>query len=361
MASASAHFTRLATASLVMNGDEPDVTSMNVAKFARNPFLSRILIDYLIHRLRDPVRAVSLAAECTTQHGFDDWWWKNRLGRSYYLLGLYSEAESQFKSAVTTGANVESRLELSKLYVRYDQPLKALAELEAGYDQFPKECRFLLGQARICDLMGNSVRARELWRKVLEIDQANVEAIASLGAVTFYEDQPETAEVFYSYLRKLGIANAAVLNNLAMSQLAWGDFGTVGPAIVAALSLAANQDERADIWYNISHIGITAGELHLAEQSLLIATSLSLRNGDAFNNLGLLELKKRNVQKSLAAFRAATEANAQMHEPWFNLALVYQRIGQLQEALYAAKEAVRLFPMFTEAVELLESIEHELK
>jgi tetratricopeptide repeat protein 8 len=310
--------------------------------------------------LRDPVRAVALAAECTTQHGFNDWWWKNRLGRAYYLLGMFSDAESQFKSAISTSLNVESRLELAKLYVRYDQPLKALAELEAGFDQFPRECRFLLGQARISDLMGNSVRARELWRKVLEIDQANVEAVASLGAVTFYEDQPETAEVFYCYLRKLGIANASVLNNIAISQLAWGDYGTVGPAIVAALSLSTSQEDRADIWYNISHIGMTAGELHLAEQALLIATSLSLKNGEAFNNLGLLELKKRNTQKSLAAFRAATEANPQMHEPWFNLALVYQRMGQLQEAFYAAKEAVRLFPLFTEAVELLESIEHEL-
>jgi tetratricopeptide repeat protein 8 len=82
-----------------------------------------------------------------------------------------------------------------------------------------------------------------------------------------------------------------------------------------------------------------------------------LRNGEALNNLGLLELKKRNVQKSLAAFRAATEANPEMHEPWFNLALVYQRDGQLQEAFYAAKEAVRLFPMFTEAIELLPRID----
>jgi tetratricopeptide repeat protein 8 len=137
-ASASAHFSRLATASLVMNGDEPDVTSMNVAKFARSPFLSRILVDYLIHRLRDPVRAIALAAECTTQHGFNDWWWKNRLGRAYYLLGLYAEAEAQFKSALNTAVNVESRLELAKLYIRYDQPLKALTELETGFDQFPR-------------------------------------------------------------------------------------------------------------------------------------------------------------------------------------------------------------------------------
>ena len=359
--SASRQFSRLATASLAFSGDEPDVTSINASKFARNPFLSRILVDYLIQRLRDPIRAVTLAAECTTQHGFNDWWWKNRLGRAYYLLGLFTESEAQFKSALTTSPNVESRLELAKLYARIDQPVKALAELENGYEEFPNECRFLLGQARLNDLMGNTIVARETWRKVLEIDQANIEAIASLGATTFYDDQPETAEMFYAYLRKLGIANPAVLNNLAITALGAGDYGTVGPAIVAALTLATTPEERADVWYNMSHVAITAGDMNLAQQSLLISTSLSPSSGEAFNNLGLLELKKKNVQKSLAAFRAATEANPEMHEPWFNMALVYQRIGQLQEAHYAAKEAVKLYPMFTEAVQLLESIEKQLK
>jgi tetratricopeptide repeat protein 8 len=349
------------TASLSFSGDEPDVTSINVSTFAKNPFLSRIFVDYLIHRLRDPIRAVALAAECTTQHGFGDWWWKNRLGRAYYLLGLYADAEAQFRSAVATNPNVDSRLELAKLYIRIDQPTRAVDELESGHAQFPLESRFPLGLARVCDLMGNSARARETWKQVLERDQASVEAVASLGASTYYDDQPETAELFYVYLRKLGVANCAVLNNLAIASMGAGDYQNVGPAIVAAISLATTPDEKADIWYNISHIGIIAGDMTLAEQALLIATSLSLKSAEAFNNLGLLELKKKNVQKSLVAFRAATEANPQMHEPWFNLALVYQRIGQLQEAFRAAKEAVKLYPAFTEARDLLNTLEQQLK
>jgi tetratricopeptide repeat protein 8 len=345
----------------VFSGDEPDVTSINVSNFAKNPFLSRILVDYMLHRLRDPIRAVALAAECTSQHGFRDWWWKNRLGRAYYLLGLYADAEAQLKSSIGTSANIDSRLELAKLYVRIDQPAKATAELEAGAQQFPLDVRFPLGLARVWDQLGNTIKARETWKAVLERDQASVEALASLGASTYYDDQPETAELFYMYLRKLGIANAAVLNNLAITAMGGGDYANVGPAIVAALSLATSPEEKADIWYNISHIALTAGELRLAAQSLLIATSLSLKSAEAFNNLGLLELKNRNIQKSIAAFKAATDANPEMHEPWFNLALVYERMGQLQEAFHAAKQAVRLYPGFTDAVDLLEGIEQQLK
>lgn len=359
--SSTSHFTRLATASLAFSGDEPDITSINVVKFARSPFLSRILVDYLIHRLRDPIRAVTLAAECTKLHGFDDWWWKNRLGRSYYLLNLFPESEQQFRSSLSTTPNIESRLELSKLYVRIDQPVKAMSELDTGLEQFPREYRFMLGQARLSDQMGNSIKAREIWRNVLKIDQASVEAIASLGAVTFYEDQPETAELFYSYLGRLGVINSAVMNNIAMTALNSRDYANVGSAVVAALSLSTDNEEKAQIWYNISHIALTAGDLTLAHQALLISTALSPNCAEAFNNLGLLELRRRNTQKSLAAFRAATEANPEIHEPWFNMALVYQRIGQLQESYLAAAEAVRLFPLFVEANELLRSLEQQMK
>ena len=205
--SSTSHFTRLATASLAFNGEEPDITSINIEKFAKNPFLARILIDYLLQRLRDPIRAVQLSASCTKLAGFDDWWWKNRLGRAYYQLGLYPEAEAQFKSSLYTAYNIESRLELAKLYLRIDQPNKAISELQTGYEQFPHEIKFLLAQAQLCESIGDIPKARDLWRKVLQIDQASIEAIASIGASSFYEDQPETSFKFYSYLRKLGIVS----------------------------------------------------------------------------------------------------------------------------------------------------------
>ena len=359
--SSTSHFTRLATASLAFSGDEPDVTSINIDKFAKNPFLSRILVDYLLQRLRDPIRAIQLSADCTKICGFDDWWWKNRLGVSYYLLGLNPEAEAQFRSSLSNSVGIESRLELAKLYVKLDQPMKALSELSTGFEQFPQEIRFLLAKGRIHDLLGESNTARDTWRQVLQIDQACVEAAANLGAATFYEDQPETASRFFTYLRKLGIVNTSVLNNIAISLMSAGSLSSVGPAIVASLSLATNDEERSDVWYNISHIAINAGDLNLAQQALLIATSFSSNNGEAFNNLGLLELKKKNIQKALAAFRSATEANPEMHEPWFNIALLYQRIGQLQEAYLAAEQAVRLYPTFTEAVDLMNSISSQLK
>ena len=41
-----------------------------------------------------------LAAECTAEEKYEDWWWKERLGKCYYQLGDYRESEKQFKSSL---------------------------------------------------------------------------------------------------------------------------------------------------------------------------------------------------------------------------------------------------------------------
>ena len=359
--SSTSRFTRLVTSSLAFSGDEPDITSINIEKFSKNPFLSRILIDYLLIRIRDPIRSVQLASDCSKRNNFNDWFWKNRLGRSYYQVGLLNEAEEQFKSSLSTNINIDSRLELTKIYIRLDQPSKALSELDIGIEQFPHEIKFYLCQGRIYEQLGDFQKSRDLWKKVLQIDQSSIEAISSLATSTFYDDLPETSLKFYTYLKNLGLINSSILNNIAISGLSSGNYNIIGPSICAALTLAETDVEKSDIWYNISHIGISSGDLLLATYALLISTSLSNHNGEAFNNLGLLELKNKNIQKSIAAFKAATQANPEMHEPWFNLALLYEKIGQIQEAYTSAKEAVRLYPMFSQAIEFLNDIEKKLK
>ena len=44
-----------------------------------------------------------------------DWWWKARLGKCYYQLGMLREAEKQFLSALKTADMVTTVLELSKV------------------------------------------------------------------------------------------------------------------------------------------------------------------------------------------------------------------------------------------------------
>lgn len=52
----------------------------------------------------------------------------------------------------------------------------------------------------------------------------------------------------------------------------------------------------ADIWYNIGHVAIGIGDLGLSYQAFKIAVSSNPSHAESFNNLGVLELRKGNVE-----------------------------------------------------------------
>ena len=146
---------RLATASLAMDPDRRsiDTTRLNLARLAMRPPLAIAIAEYLLYHEVSPRRALDLAAECTNRAGFKDWWWKLVIGRCYYklgekfihffahahgdmtslspliLLGLYREAERQFKSSIKDQDMVVTHLDLCKVYLRLDIPQTALKHL----------------------------------------------------------------------------------------------------------------------------------------------------------------------------------------------------------------------------------------
>eukprot|EP00658_Telonema_sp_P-2_P045690 TRINITY_DN33681_c0_g1_i1.p1 TRINITY_DN33681_c0_g1~~TRINITY_DN33681_c0_g1_i1.p1 ORF type:complete len:154 (-),score=57.18 TRINITY_DN33681_c0_g1_i1:34-495(-) len=116
----------------------------------------RVLCDYILYVDHNPRKAMELCAECTKATGFDDWWWKARLGKCYYQLGLMRDAEKQFKSSLKQQENIATLLELGKVYLKLDQPLTALELFEKGSERNPRDHHLVLGMARIYDLLSDS-------------------------------------------------------------------------------------------------------------------------------------------------------------------------------------------------------------
>lgn len=53
-----------------------------------------------------------------------------------------------------------------------------------------------------------------------------------------------------------------------------------------ALALA-DDDNMADVWYNIGQVAIGIGDLNLAYQAFKIAISINSNHAESFNNLGV--------------------------------------------------------------------------
>lgn len=70
-------------------------------------------------------------------------YWKARLGKCYFKLGLFRDAEKQFRSSLKLQPIVSTYLELCNVYVRLDMPNSALDLLEEASGKFTTDARLL--------------------------------------------------------------------------------------------------------------------------------------------------------------------------------------------------------------------------
>ena len=68
---------------------------------------------------------------------------------------MYRDAEKQFRSALKQQDLVDTYLYLSKVYIRLDQPLAAVAVFKQGLEKFAGETTLLTGIARIHEVTTN--------------------------------------------------------------------------------------------------------------------------------------------------------------------------------------------------------------
>ena len=186
---------RLGTASLAgsSNGSMVNLERLNIKKYAQKPGLSMILTDYMLYVEHNTRKALEMAAEATEHNEYKSWWWKARLGKCYFKLGMLRDAEKQLRSSLNTQPIVNTYLELCNVYLRLDLPNTAIDLLNEAKEKFTLEPRLILGLARLYEQLNEPNKAFQHYKQVMVLDSSNVEAIACIGAHHFYNDQPEMA------------------------------------------------------------------------------------------------------------------------------------------------------------------------
>jgi tetratricopeptide repeat protein 8 len=82
---------RLSTASLIGSSDGKlvNIEKLNVKSYASKAGLAMALVDYLLFVEQNTRKALDLCVEATKVNEFMDWWWKARLGKCYFRLGMF--------------------------------------------------------------------------------------------------------------------------------------------------------------------------------------------------------------------------------------------------------------------------------
>uniref|UniRef100_A0A8D0H055 Tetratricopeptide repeat domain 8 n=1 Tax=Sphenodon punctatus TaxID=8508 RepID=A0A8D0H055_SPHPU len=377
--SASGRYVRLGTASMLTNPDGPfiNVSKLNLENYAQKPKLAKALFEYIFHHENDVknvivpflvelklmsilhdffLKALDLAAHSTENAQFKDWWWKVQLGKCYYRLGLYREAEIQFKSALKQQDMVDTILYLAKVYSRLDQPLTALNVFKQGLDRFPGEVSILCGIARIYEEMNIITTAAEYYKDVLKQDNTHVEAIACIGSNHFYSDQPEIALRFYRRLLQMGVYNCQLFNNLGLCCFYAQQYDMTLSSFERAFSLAENEEEAADAWYNLGHVAVGIGDANLAYQCFKLTLANHNDHAEAYNNLAVLEVQKGHMEQARALLQTASSLAPHMYEPHFNFAVLSDKVGDLQRSYIAAQKSEAAFPDHIDTQQLIKQL-----
>eukprot|EP00075_Anas_platyrhynchos_P025050 XP_027314303.1 tetratricopeptide repeat protein 8 isoform X2 [Anas platyrhynchos] len=341
--SASGRSVRIGTASMITNPDGPfiNLSRLNLGNYAEKPKLAK---------------ALDLAALATEHAQFKDWWWKVQIGKCCYRLGLYREAEKQFKSALKQQDMVDTILYLAKVYMRLDQPVTALNLFKQGLERFPGEVTLLCGIARIYEEMNNISSATEYYKEVLKQDNTHVEAIACIGSNRFYSDQPEIALRFYRRLLQMGVYNCQLFNNLGLCCFYAQQYDMTLTSFERALFLAANEEETADVWYNLGHVAVGIGDLNLAYQCFKLTLVNNNDHAEAYNNLAVLEMQKGHIEQARALLQTASHLAPHMYEPHFNFAILSEKVGDLQRSYTAAQKSAEAFPGHVDTQQLIKRL-----
>ncbi|XP_046612806.1 tetratricopeptide repeat protein 8 [Neodiprion virginianus] len=349
---------RLGTASMLTEPDGPfiQLSRLNISKYAAQPGIAKPLFEYIYYHEHDARYALDLAVQATQACQFKDWWWKVQLGKCYYALGLTRDAEHQFRSALKNHKTIETIVRLIRVYIRLDQPFAALDICKGGLDYFSNEVTILTEMARVFEGLNNMQMSVKYYKSVLQEDAAHIEAIASIGMHHFYNDQPETALRYYRRLLQMGVFNAELFTNLGLCCFYAQQYDHTISCFERALNLAT-EENIADVWYNISHVAISVGDIHMAQECLRLAISADNSHALSYNNLGVLESRNNNVTAARTYFHASANLAGYLHEPHYNSAKLAYEVGDLQTSYIVVQRALRAYPNHQESRELFQRLQ----
>ncbi|KPA77534.1 putative tetratricopeptide repeat protein [Leptomonas pyrrhocoris] len=320
----------------------------------------------------------------------NDWWWKARLAKANYQLGLLREAEKYLKAALfdppsdaagwsfmnqgggrnsssQTGAtstafqrgrtfanyNTSVVMELGKVYLKMDQPLTALELYEAALQSNPVDHHVVLCCARLRDELHEPGTAYDLYNHVLHLNSSNIEAIACIGAHLFYEkNQPELALRYYRRLLQMGVHTAEVWTNMGLCAFYTFQAEVSLSCLSRALTLCKDDTQRADVWYNIGHVGIGMGNMNFAERAFRLAVGADATHAEALNNLAVLAFQKKKEKTGRRLLDTAVMAAPQLTEALYNTAVLSFEAGQLEVAQQMVMRVLEVDPDHPEAVVL---------
>lgn len=137
---------------------------LNAKNVAKKRHIAKAVVDYLIYVESNFRRALDIASEATHNTNYEDWWWKSRIGKCQFKMGMIKDAEKQFVSSLKNQQMIVTQIELAKVAIRLDQPLRAIEIYSNGQKKHVYEPSMFAGVARIFDMLNDPRKSFMMYK-----------------------------------------------------------------------------------------------------------------------------------------------------------------------------------------------------
>lgn len=193
---------------------------------------------------------------------------------------------------------------------------------------------------------GRLEAAQRIYRKVLEQEPDNADALHLLGACFFQAGRHETA---VEYIRRAIARNPSVAFYHLNLGNALQELGRIEEAELCYRQALRLDPKFSEAHNNLGNVLSRLGRLEEAAASLGQALRLRPDEPLAHNNRGALWLKQRRFAEAEAACREALRLRPAYAEACNNLAVALLEQGRMADGEALCREALRLKPGYAEA------------
>jgi len=280
-------------------------------------------------------------------------------GRFSFLRAVAKKIPTNGKDTASTGQEkqIDSILDFLNKYNLLTESANNLSSILEDTDSI-KEPGLLLPCAETLEQKGRLNEAEKILTRLLSIDNRYTEAYIKLADVFNSQNRKSDTEKLLSQAIKLIPRNEALHFALAENYMATGNRTDAREHYLQALSL--QKKPNPIIYQRLAEVYLD--EKHLDEARDILEKGLEeteSTNTDLLFYLGRVFMEKREYRAAIDSFEKVIEADPSILRAYRRLAETHRHLGELDEAVGAARKGLEQDPNDPETLFLLGTLHFE--
>ena len=273
-----------------------------------------------------------------------------KLDPLYSLLDIYNDQEDYQKVITTlnrleekTGKNEQLSMEKFRIYLQMKDNRSAFHEIESLVEEYPLDMRYQVVLGDVYMQNGKKEEAYNLYRKVLSAEPDNALAMYSLAS---YYDQTGQKELYRQQLDTLllnkKVPSDTKLNVMRQFVVENERAGRDSTRVISLFDRILKQDQD-DAQMSMLYVQYLLSKQMNKETLPVLKQILNIEPTHTAARMMLLgeAVSKEDYQEVIRLCEAGVEANPEMLEFYFYLAIGYNQAERSDDALAVCKEALK--------------------